>query len=68
MVYIDGTVTSSSLLGGMNELIWDASQNQFEFGEAGLVRALRAVSKGDPCYIGYGEDYDWDSYKVEFVH
>ena len=68
VVYIDGTVTRSSLLGGMNEYIWDLSRNQFEFGESGLVVALRDVAKDEPCYIGYGPGYDWDGYKMELIH
>ena len=42
--------------------------NQFEFGEAGLVRALRDVPKGSVCYIAYGEDYDWDKVKISLAH
>jgi hypothetical protein len=49
VVYIDGSVTSRSLIGGMNEFIWDGMMNQFEFGDAGLVRALRDVPKGTVC-------------------
>ena len=68
VVYIDGSVTRSSLLGGMNEYIWDLSRNQFEFGDSGLVVALRDVAKDEPCYIGYGPGYDWDGYKIGLVH
>jgi hypothetical protein len=67
VVYINGAVTDDALLGGMNEFIWDPAGNQFEFGEAGLVRALRDVAKGETCYIGYGEDYDWDGIKVSLA-
>ena len=56
VVYINGEVTDVALLGGMNEFIWDSSGNQFEFGEAGLVRALRDVAKGETCYISYGDN------------
>jgi len=68
VLYIDGSVSPTSLLGGMNEFIWDNSLNQFEFGEAGLVRALRDVPKGACCFIGYGENYDWDGLKLTLVH
>jgi hypothetical protein len=52
----------------MNEFIWDGMMNQFEFGDAGLVRALRDVPKGTVCYIAYGEDYDWDKLKITLAH
>ena len=26
------------------------------------------VEIGDHCYIGYGDDYDWDGYKVGLAH
>jgi len=67
VIYVDGTPSSSSLLGGMNEFIWDSASNQFEFAGAGLVRALCDVSSGDECYIGYGPVYDWDEYKLSLV-
>jgi hypothetical protein len=68
VVYINGSVSATSLIGGMNEFIWDPQFNQFEFGDSGLVRARRDVLAGEVCYIGYGEDYDWDGVKVSLVH
>jgi len=68
VVYIDGSVSPSSLLGGMNEYIWDTGRNQFEFGPAGLVVATRVVAKDEACYIGYGPCYNWDAYKVGLLH
>jgi len=68
VLYVDGTPSSTSLLGGMNEFIWDSKMNQFEFTEYGFVRALRDVAKGDCCYIGYGPEYDWDEYKTQLAH
>jgi len=68
VVYIDGTPSGSSLMGGMNEFLWDPSGNQFEFSEYGFVHALRDVRKGEACYVGYGPDYNWDDYKVQLAH
>jgi len=68
VVYIDGRVSPTSLLGGMNEYIWDSGRNQFEFGPSGLVVATRDVAKDEPCYIGYGSGYDWDDYKIGLLH
>ena len=68
VIYVDGSPTPASLIGGMNEFVWDARINQFEFAGAGLVRALRDVKEGDECFIAYGEEYDWDEYKIELIH
>jgi len=68
VVYVDGRPSLTSLLGGMNEYIWDSGKNQFEFGPSGLVVAMRDVAKGEPCYIGYGPGYDWDEYKIRLLH
>ena len=62
------TSTDDALLGGMNKFICYPEGNQFEFFLAGLVHALRDVAKGKTCYISYGEDHDWNGYKVFLAH
>ena len=68
VAYIDGTPSSTSLLGGMNEFIWDQTANQFEFNDQGVVPALRAIVPKEPCYMYYGECFNWDEYKTVLLH
>jgi len=66
--YIDGTPSELSLLGGMNEFIWDYSYNNFVLQEMGVIQAARDIQVGEPAYMSYGENYNWDSYKTELVY
>jgi len=47
VAYVDGSPSATSLVGVVNELVWEGAGNQFELAEAGLVRALRDVASGD---------------------
>ena len=67
VAYIDGTPSDVSLLGGMNEYIWDRSVNQFQFDAQGVVDTPRNIVRNEECYMYYGENFNWDKYKLSLV-
>jgi len=67
VAYIDGTPSNTSLLGGMNEYIWDSNRNNFTLCDMGVIQSLRDIQVGEPAYMGYGDNYNWDEYKLVLV-
>ena len=49
--YVDGTPSATSLLGGMNDFIWDASGNNFALREMGVIEATRNIGVGEGAFM-----------------